>query len=218
MNQSFFDSAILARTATVSAVSPEVSLEPTFTVRWDNAQASPDATIRWYDVQWMDRGRWAVGGLADLDGADAGYIHGAAGAHVPLSGSCLADGIPTAPISTVRMSPRKATATTIAAPQLVGEVRGNGAYAFAGTRVSIVDTGFETVSRQDGSYQMWTEPMDDPHAVTISNPPWLSPEPVYGVTFGPIETVALDVDSAAAGRRGGERRIRGRSERLGHRF
>jgi hypothetical protein len=58
--------------------------------------------------------------------------------------------------------------------------------------VSIVGTAYTTVSRQDGTYQMWVEPMADPHQVAISNPLWLSPGPVHGVTFGPLETVTLD--------------------------
>jgi hypothetical protein len=88
--------------------------------------------------------------------------------------------------------PQVGSPTTVTAPQLVGEVRGNGSFSFGGTRVSIVDTGFETLSRSDGSYQMWTEPMAEPHTVTIEHLPWLSPEPVYGVTFGLGETVTLD--------------------------
>jgi hypothetical protein len=54
LNLSFLDSATLAQTASVSAVSPAESTGTQFTVRWDNAVGSPDATIRWYDVQWSD--------------------------------------------------------------------------------------------------------------------------------------------------------------------
>jgi hypothetical protein len=60
LNYSILDSSILARTATVAAVSPAVSDEPTFTVDWDNAVASctdpnPDlCKVKWYDVQWLD--------------------------------------------------------------------------------------------------------------------------------------------------------------------
>ncbi|MGD8794388.1 MAG: hypothetical protein PVF47_17695, partial [Anaerolineae bacterium] len=54
MNLSFLDSAILARTGSVSAVSPPLSQATDFLVRWDNAVPSPGGTIRWYDVQWLD--------------------------------------------------------------------------------------------------------------------------------------------------------------------
>ena len=191
VNQSFFDSAILARTATVSAVSPAVSLEPTFTVRWDNAQASPEATIRWYDVQWMDEaeGQW-VDWLIWTAQTQATFT-GQQG-HTYRFRARAWQRYPNGAHLYSPYEPEEGTVTTIGAPQLVGTVRGNGSYAFAGTRVSIVGTPYETGSRQDGSYQMRTETMGDPHAVTISNPSWLSPEPVYGVTFGPIETVTLD--------------------------
>jgi hypothetical protein len=190
VNQSFFDSAILARTATVSAVSPEVSLEPTFTVRWDDAQASPDATIRWYDTQWMDEadGQW-VDWLIWTEQTQATFT-GQQG-HTYRFRARAWQRYPNGAHLYSPYEPEAGTTTTIATAQLVGVVRGNGAYSFGGTRVSILGTPYETVSRQDGSYQMWTEPMDDPHTVAVSNPPWLSPEPVHGVTFGLMETVAL---------------------------
>ena len=190
VNQSFFDSAILARTATVSAVSPKVSLEPTFTVRWDNAQASPDATIRWYDVQWMDEadGQW-VDWLIWTEQTQASFT-GQRG-HTYRFRARAWQRYPNGAHLYSPYEPEEGSPTTIGAPQLVGEVRGNGSFAFAGTRVSIVDTPYEAMSRRDGSYQMWVEPMDVPHEVTVSNPLWLSPEPVYGVTFGSTETVAL---------------------------
>lgn len=191
VNQSFFDSAILARTATVSAVSPEVSLEPTFTVRWDNAQASPDATIRWYDVQWMDEadGQW-VDWLIWTEQTQATFT-GQKG-HTYRFRARAWQRYPNGAHLYSPYEPDEGSPTTIAAARLVGKVWGNGGYAFNGTLVSIEGTSYETFSGQDGSYQMWTEQMDDPHAVTISNPPWLSPGPVYGVTFGLGQTVTLD--------------------------
>jgi len=195
VNQSFFDGAILAQTATASIVSPAVSPDETFIVRW-GAVTSAGGELRGYDVQWQDLadGVWhdwllwdpKVNDLsteASFDGARGHAYRFRVRAWQYYSD---ADNYLYSPWAVT------ANATTVAAPQLVGEVRGNGAYSFGGTRVSIVDTGFETVSRLDGSYQMWTEPMSEPHTVTISNLPWLAPEPVYGVTFGPIETVVLD--------------------------
>ncbi len=56
LNLSFLDSAILARTATVSATSPPVVAAESFEVRWDNAVPSPGEGIQIvrYDVQWLD--------------------------------------------------------------------------------------------------------------------------------------------------------------------
>ena len=195
VNQSFFDGAILAQTVATSIASPDLSLDEVFTVRW-GVVASDPAELRGYDVQWQDLadGEWHdwlqwdpkvndLGTEASFDG-ERGHTY----RFRVRAWQYYADA------QNYLYSPWSETpyATTIAAAQLVGVVRGNGSYTFAGTRVSIVDTGFETVSRQDGSYQMWTEPMDVDQQVTISNPPWLSPEPVYGVTFGLIETVSLN--------------------------
>jgi hypothetical protein len=54
LNQSFLDSAILARTGSVSATSPAETDETTFTVRWNNVVPVPDGQIRCYDAQYMD--------------------------------------------------------------------------------------------------------------------------------------------------------------------
>jgi hypothetical protein len=191
LNQSYLDSAILARTATVSAVSPEISQTQTFTVRWDNAVASPDATIRWYDVQWMDEanGQW-VDWLTWTEQTQATFT-GQRG-HTYRFRARAWQRYPNGAHLYSPYEPADGSPTTVGAPQLVGKVRGNGPYAFAGVTVSIEGTPYSTLSRGDGSYQMWVEPMADPHDIAISNPPWLPPEPVHGVTFGPMETVALD--------------------------
>jgi len=191
VNQSFLDSAILARTATVSAVSPPYSAESAFMVRWDNALASPEATIVWYDVQWMDEavGQW-VDWLIWTEQTQATFT-GELG-HTYRFRARAWQRYPNNAHLYSPYEPSAGSVTRVAVPQLVGQVRGNGPHALAGTQVSIVDTGFETVSRSDGGYQIWTELMAVPHAVTVSKPPWLSPDPVYGVTFGLGETVALD--------------------------
>ena len=190
VNQSFLDSAILARTATVSAVSPDYSPVETFTVRWDNAQASPEAEIRWYDVQWMDEadGQW-VDWLIWTEQTQATFT-GQLG-HAYRFRARAWQRYPNGAHLYSPYAPEGGTLTRVAVPQLVGRVFGNGPHTLTGARVSIVDTGFETVSRSDGTYQMWTEPMVDSHEVTVSSSPWLSPDPVYGVTFGWGETVEL---------------------------
>ena len=191
VNQSFLDSAILAQTATVSAVSPAVSLEPTFTVRWDNAEASPDATIRWYDVQWMDEadGQW-VDWLIWTEQTQATFT--GQPWHTYRFRARAWQKYPNGAHLYSPYAPEAGTRTAVAGPKLVGQVRGNGEYGFGGARVSILGTSYSAVTRQNGSYQIRVDPMADPHTVVVDNLPWLSPEPVHGVTFGQTETVTLD--------------------------
>ena len=195
VNQSYFDGAILAQTATTSITSPEVSVSNSFVVRWGSV-TSVGGELRGYDVQWQDQadGEWHDWlewdpKVNDLS-TEATYsgVRGHSYRFRVRAWQYYADA------QNFLYSPWSTTAnfTTIAAERLVGRVWGNGPYGLGGTQVAILDTAFETVSRNDGSYQMWTEQMADDHAVTISNPPWLSPEPVYGVTFAPGETVTLD--------------------------
>ena len=175
----------------MSAVSPPYSPGATFTVRWDNAQASPDATIRWYDVQRMDEadGQW-VDWLIWTEQTQAAFT-GQLG-HTYRFRARAWQRYPNGAHLYSPYEPRTGSVTRVAVPQLAGQVRGNGSFALGGAPVSIVGTGFQTYSRNDGSYHMWAEPMVDPHLVTISNPPWLSPEPVHGVTFALGEMVTLD--------------------------
>jgi hypothetical protein len=179
----------------MSITSPEVSLEESFVVRW-GAVASDGADLRAYDVQWQDL---ADGEWHDLikwdppepDRRTEALFTGERGHSYRFRVRAWqyyqdADNYLYSPWA------ETANTTLIAGARLVGEVRGNGPFSFGGTRVSIVDTGFETATRSDGTYQLWTVPMVDPHAVAISHSLWLSPEPVYGVTFGLGETVTLD--------------------------
>ncbi len=195
LNQSFLDGALLAETATAWISTPEVSLDDTFVVEW-GAEASSGGELWAYDVQWQDLadGEWrdwiqedlpekSLDSVAVFQG-DRGHSYrfrARAWQYYEDAGNYL-------------YSPwsETAQATTVAAARLVGKVRGNGPYSFGWTSISMPGTEFETMSRPDGSYAMWTEPMEVGHEVQISNLPWLSPAPVYGVTFGVTETVVLD--------------------------
>ena len=191
LNQSFFDSAILAQTASVQAVSPSVSTDPTFTVRWDNAAPSPGGEIRWYDVQWMDEdeGTWhewfeqTVDTQATFAG-DRGHTYRFRarawqrypnGAH--LFGPYRTDGD---------------TETYVEGSELVGRVLNHEGYSVAGATISISGTTYSGVSGSGGSYRILLPPSSEVRSVEVSHPQWQSPPPVHGVTFGPMEVVTID--------------------------
>ncbi len=191
LNQSFLDSAILARTASVQAISPSVSTDRTFTVRWDNAVPSPGGEIRWYDVQWMDvdQGTWhewfeqTVGTQAAFTGERGHTYRFRArawqrypnGAH--LFGPYRTEGD---------------TETYVQGPELVGRVLDHEGHSVAGATVSISDTTYSAVSGSGGRYRIKLLPSSEVRTVTVSHPLWQSPAPVHGVTLGPMEVVTID--------------------------
>ena len=193
VNQSYLDAALLAQTATPWISAPEITPNATFVVTW-GAAASPGGELWAYDVQWQDEADgvwhdWIQWVPPQKNLTSSATFSGALGHQYKFrvrAWQYYADA------ANYLFSPWWETETLIGGPQLVGKVRGNGPYAFAGASVSIVGTSYTTMSHQDGTYQLWVEPMSDPHQVAISNPLWLSPEPVHGVTFGPLETVSLD--------------------------
>lgn len=193
VNQSYLDGALLAQTATAWISAPEIAASETFVVTW-GAAASPGGELWAYDVQWQDQADgvwhdWIQWVPPKKNLTSSATFTGKLGHEYKFrvrAWQYYADA------ANYLYSPWWETETLIGGAQLVGKVRGNGPYAFAWASVSIVGTPYTTVSRQDGTYQMWVEPMADQHQVAISNPLWLSPEPVHGVTFGPLETVTLD--------------------------
>jgi hypothetical protein len=193
VNQSYLDAALLAQTATAWISAPEITANETFVVTW-GAAASPGGELWAYDVQWQDEADgvwhdWIQWVPPKKNLTSSATFSGTLGHEYKFrvrAWQYYADA------ANYLYSPWWETETLIGRPRLVGKVWGNGPYAFGSTSVSIVGTAYTTVSRQDGTYQMWVEPMADPHQVAISNPLWLSPEPVHGVTFGPLETVTLD--------------------------
>jgi hypothetical protein len=193
VNQSYLDAALLAQTATAWISAPENSPDESFVVYW-GAVASPSGELWAYDVQWQDVAdgvwhNWIKWDPPAKNLTSNATFSGQLGHEYKFrvrAWQYYADA------ANYLFSPWWETGTWIIRPQLMGQVYGNGPYAFGDTSVSIVGTDFETVSRGDGRYQMWTESMADPHSVTIEHLPWLSPEPVHGVTFGSTEIVSLD--------------------------
>ncbi|MEJ2734108.1 MAG: carboxypeptidase regulatory-like domain-containing protein [Anaerolineae bacterium] len=191
LNQSFLDSAILARTASVQAVSPSASADRTFTVRWENALPSPGGEIRWYDVQWMDEdeGTWhewfeqTVDTQSTFTG-ERGHTH-----------RFRARAWQRYPNGAHLFSPYRTdgdTETYVQGPELVGRVLDHEGHSVAGATVSISGTTYSAVSGSGGRYRIKLLPSSEAQSVTISHPQWQSPAPVHGVTFGPMEVVAID--------------------------
>ena len=190
LNYSILDSAILAQTAVVTATSPGLSGEPSFTVRWDNAVPSPGADIKWYDVQWLDEneGTWhewftRTGDVAALFDGEWGHTyrfrarawqHYPNGAH--LFGPYRPDGD---------------TRTYVKGPELIGCVLNNEGSPLSGATVAISGTAYAATSGYDGRFGIRLLPAPDPLTITVGHPAWLAPAPVYGLTFGPTQTVAL---------------------------
>jgi hypothetical protein len=192
INQSFLDSAILAKTPTVQAVSPSMSQSTSFTVRWDNAMAAPGGYVRWYDVQWMDEANgvwhdWIVQSTS-TQAVFRGGVHGHAyrfrarawqhyenGAH--LWGP---------------WSPEGDTRTFVRGPALVGRVLGNEGQPVAGATVSIAGTAYADVSHWQGSYEIYPPPLTGPQVAEVSHSWWLAPAPVGSVMLESNETVEID--------------------------
>jgi hypothetical protein len=200
LNQSFFDSAILAKTPTVSAVSPAESAATTFQVHWNNAVVAPGGKgvepLRGYDVQVMDEadGEWLnwiewipgspINATEALYSGEQGHTYRFRarvwqeyrnGAHL---------------FSPYR--PAGDTRTYVQAPELVGRVLNHEGHLVPGGTVAISDTTYTAVSGYDGRYRIRVLPSSVPRSVTVSHPRWLAPAPVHGVTFGPVEVVTLD--------------------------
>ncbi len=190
LNLSFLDSAILAETAVVTASSPAVSQSPTFQVRWEDFRASPEGQIRWFDVQWLDEkeGVWHdwFSRTADTEATFTGrrghtYRFRARawqrypnGAH--LYGPYRPDGD---------------TRTYVGGPRLVGQVLSAEGVPLVGATVSLSGTAYAAASGPGGLYSLDLEPLTGTYTAIVSHPYWLSPPPVYGLTFGLTETVAL---------------------------
>jgi hypothetical protein len=190
LNLSFLDSAILAQTAQVSAVSPAFSLSPTFTVRWDNAVAAPGGEVKRYDVQWLDEeeGTWhdwfvkTTGRWANFVGEQGHIYHFRARALQRYENGARL-------YSPYR--PEGDTSTLVSGSRLVGQVGSNEDRVLGGATVALAGTEYAVTSGADGRFQLDLQPLTEPQTVTVDHPSWLSPPPVYGVTFGPTETVAM---------------------------
>ena len=189
LNQSFLDSAILARTATVSAVSPAVSGTQSFQVRWDNAIPTPDGQIRWYDVQWLDEadGIWHdwLTRTTDLSATFQGqwghrYRFRARVWQRYPNGAHL-------------FSPYRAEGDTQTrvGPELRGQVLNPWGGGLPGATVTISRTEQVAETGAGGSFVLGLASPAGPVSVTVSHPAWDAPPPVVDLTLAPTATLAL---------------------------
>jgi hypothetical protein len=199
MNQSFLDSAIFAQTPSVRAVSPAESQSTSFVVRWDNAVAAPGAkALKGYDVQWKDEAQgtwhdwitWVPGTPSNIDVTQATFA-GERG-HTYRFRARIWQRYTNGAHLYSPYRPDGDTRTYVQGPELVGRVLSNQGHAVSGATVTISGTAYSAVSDGNGYYRIRFLPMSGAHTVTVSHPYWLPPAPVYGVTFGPTETVILD--------------------------
>jgi hypothetical protein len=199
LNQSFLDSAILARTPTISAVSPAVSQSTSFVVRWDNAEVAPGAkALRGCEVQWMDEAAgewhdwitWEPTESSNMDVTQATFT-GERG-HTYRFRARVWQKYTNGAHLYSPYRPDGDTRTYIKGPELAGRVFSNEGHAVSGATIAISGTAYSAVSDGNGYYRIRLLPLDGPRTVTLGHPHWLVPAPVHNVTFGPSETVALD--------------------------
>ncbi|MCL7455319.1 MAG: hypothetical protein M8467_19975, partial [Anaerolineae bacterium] len=197
LNLSILDSAILAQTGSVTAVSPEASEETQFTVRWDNAVASPDGEIRWYDVQWSD--------------AELGVWHDWKVKTVELSAPFTGERNHTYrfrarvwqryPNNAHLVSPyrEEGDTETVIWSQLRSRVLGPEGQGIARATVGILGTDYQASSGPGGLAILGLPPQTDLQAAFVKYPPWLAPPPVYGLDFGLTGSVVLTMTLRPAG-------------------
>lgn len=195
LNQSFLDSAILAQTATVSASSPTISREPTFTVRWDNVVPVPDGQVRCYDAQWLDEADEVWHELSTCDLKSPTIV-----LQEPFTGEWghtyrfRARVWQRYPNGAHLASPYRSAGdaqTRVAWATLAGHVRDNEGHPVTGATVAVSGTAYSATSGAGGNYELDLPPLEGPQTVTVSHPHWMSPAPVYNVVFGLAETVTL---------------------------
>ncbi|MGQ9598649.1 MAG: hypothetical protein ACUVWZ_04465 [Anaerolineae bacterium] len=190
LNLSFLDSAILAQAPVVTATSPTFSPVPTFTVRWDNAIPAPGGEVKRYDVQWLDEeeGIWhdwftrTTNRWASFVGQQGHVYRFRARALQRYENNARL-------YSPYR--PDGDTRTIVRGPRLIGYVFSPEGKPVGGTTVVISSTSDATLSGADGSYELDTQPWSTPQTVTVGHPGWNSPSPLYGVTWGPTETISF---------------------------
>ncbi len=191
LNYSFLDSAILAQTPVVTATSPAVSDVPTFVVNWDNAIPAPGGgRLKWRDVQWMDavEGVWHDWMTRTYD-VEATFV-GERG-HTYLFRARAWQRYPNGAHLYGPYRPEGDTSTVVAGPRLAGRVLDSEGRPVKGATVAVLGTTYAATSDVAGNYALDVQSWPEPQTVTVSHPWLASPAPVYGVTFGLTETVAL---------------------------
>jgi hypothetical protein len=189
LNLSFMDSAILAQTGTVSAVAPALTAAASFLVRWDNAVASPEGKIKWYDVQWLDEAEgiwrdwlvWTKSTSATFAGKMGHAYRFRArvwqeypnGAH--LFSPFAADGD---------------ARTCAGCSQVWGRVLSHDGRPLVGATVAL-DGGYATTSQAGGTYSLTFPSPDEPVSLIASARGWSSPPPLFDLNLAPQESLAM---------------------------
>jgi hypothetical protein len=192
INLGFLDSAILALTPVVTATSPAVSEVPTFTVSWDNLVTAPGLKkFKGYDVQWLDEseGVWHGWITRTIELVEAPFV-GQRG-HVYRFRARAWQKYQNGALLSSPYRPTGDSRTLVLGPKLAGQVLSNEGMPLAGATVAISATTYATVSGSGGRYALDLPAWSEPQAITVSHANWLAPPPVYGVTFGPTETVPI---------------------------
>lgn len=190
MNLSFLDSAILARTGSVSAVSPPLSQATDFLVRWDNAVPSPGGTIRWYDVQWLDEAEGIWHDWFYRTAALSAIFSGQRG-HVYRFRARVWQRYPNGAHLFSPYSQEGDSSTRVAGPQLLGRVWTPRQKPATLATVAISGTHYRAFSGPDGTFSLPLSPLSGTQTITVSHPGWLAPPPAYGLTFELTETQTL---------------------------
>jgi hypothetical protein len=191
VNLGFLDSAILARTPVVTATSPEVSETPAFTVRWDNVVPAPGLKrLKWRDVQWLDESEnvWHDWLTETYD--EAATFAGDWG-HTYRFRARVCQKYENGALLCGPFRPDGDTRTAVGGPRLAGRVFSSDGLPLLGATVLVSGTPYSTTTGLGGRYDLPVLAWSTPQTVTVSHPRWLSPDPAYGVSFGPTSTVTL---------------------------
>jgi hypothetical protein len=190
LNYSFYDSAILAQTPTIRAISPEVSEELSFTVRWDNALVAPGGgQLKWRDVQWLDEAEGVWHDWLVRTYASEAMFTGERG-HTYRFRARAWQKYPNGAHLYGPYRPQGDTVTTVAGPTLTGVVLDPEEQPVRGATVAVQGTTYTASTDLAGRYLLQL-PTVGPWNVVVSHPWWGSPPPVHDLTVGLTETVPL---------------------------
>lgn len=191
MNMSFLDSAILAQTPTVIASSPEVSLEPAFTVTWGQVAPAPGGgEFRGVDVQVMDESAGTWQDWQSQTYQTEAEFSGQAGHRYRFRARAWQS----YPNGAWLHGPYRSqgdSATLVAGGRLAGLVLSPRGSPVPGATVTVSGTSYLAQTGIDGRFDMGVGSLSGTHQVSVSHPVWSSPPPVTSPAFGLTGTVCL---------------------------
>lgn len=194
MNLSFLDSAILAQTPTIRAISPAETEETSFEVRWDNAEPAPvGGYLRdWHDVQWLDEADGVWHNWFVQTGEESAAFKGEKG-HTYRFRARVWQRYPNGAHLTSPWRPEGDSTTHVLGPRVVGVVRSPEGHPVAGATVAIAGTALSAISRPDGQYELaYPADLKGEYSLTLAHPWWDVPAPQHGLLLGVTETVTVD--------------------------